>query len=79
MLALVGLRIKYGSKTFASMICTQSLHMDVTRTVVSYLASFPPSNEQLTSYLLISICFYPTEALVLCRTAIFKLWSMRVE
>lgn len=80
MLALIGLRIKYSSKIFTTIICTQSLLMGVKRTAVSFLAFPPPP--QMNSWLgclLISISFYPTEALVLCRTAVFKLWSVGAE
>lgn len=66
MLTLMRLRVKYGSKIFATVICTQSLLMGLTRTTVLFLNS-------LLGCLLISTSFYPSEALVLCGIAVFKL------
>lgn len=52
--------------------------MGVTRAVVSFFTFFLPSDEEWTR-LFISISFYSAEALVPCRTTVFKLWSTRVE
>lgn len=68
-------------RIFATIIHTQSLLTGV-RALVSFFTFFLSSDEEgmrLLVLVFISISFYSTETLILCRTAVFKLWSMRVE